>query len=252
MLKFFLSFLVFVPYGAATAQDWGSIRGQIVVEGEIPERLLLIAKGAEIKDKEICAAEDHFAEDLIIDRESKGLANVFVYLAKKPKSIQPDLMEVAEKPVPFEMVGCQFKPHALICRAGGKIEVKATDRIAHNQHLYPLKNSSSCSLVSPGGGTDFYRPQIAETLPFVVRCDFHPWMSGYWLIVDHPYAALTNKDGRFAIDNLPIGEHQFRIWHERVDYVERTYKVTVSAGAPVELPVMKIDITRLQKSAEAK
>ena len=239
--------ILLVSCAASRADDWGSIRGQIVVEGEIPERPLLIARGAGIKDTAVCAAEDHYAEDMIIDKESKGLANVFVYLAKKPKNIHPDLIEVSDKPVSFEIVGCQFKPHALFCRAGGQIEVKGTDTIAHNHHLYPLKNSSSCSLVSPGGGTDLYRPQVAESLPFTVRCDFHTWMSGYWLIVDHPYAALTDKDGKFSINNLPAGDHEFKIWHERVGYVERKHKVTVSAGDPVELPVMKLDITRLQK-----
>ena len=75
---------------------------------------------------------------------------------------------------------------------------------------------------------------------------------GYWLIVDHPYAALTDKDGWFSIDNLPVGEHQFKIWHERVGYVESKYKVTVSAGDPIDLPVIKLDITRLQKGPESK
>lgn len=244
--------ILLMSCAASSADDWGSIRGQIVVEGEIPERLLLIAKGSNVKDKAVCAAEDHYAEDLIIDKESRGLANVFVYLVKKPKSIHPDLIGVSDKPVSFEMVGCQFEPHALICRVGGQIEIKSADPIAHNAHLYPLKNQSPSTLVPPRGGMDFYRPHMAEALPCAVRCDFHPWMSGYWLIVDHPYAALTDKDGRFTIDNLPVGEHQFKIWHETAGYIESKYKVTVTAGEPIELPQMKIDITRLQKPSESK
>lgn len=27
--------------------------------------------------------------------------------------------------------------------------------------------------------------------------------------------AKTDKDGRFAIENLPVGRHEFRLWHER-------------------------------------
>lgn len=77
--------------GSAHADDWGTISGQIVVEGDVPDPVLLFAKDDDIKDKEVCATKDHYAEVLIVDPQTKGLANVFIYLAKKPKLIHPDL-----------------------------------------------------------------------------------------------------------------------------------------------------------------
>jgi len=77
MLRTTILSLAILQCRTALADDWRSIRGQIIVEGKIPERKLLIAKDAEVKDKAVCAAEDHFAEDLIIDKDSHGLANVF-------------------------------------------------------------------------------------------------------------------------------------------------------------------------------
>jgi hypothetical protein len=241
------------PGVSLQADDWGSIRGQIVVEGGIPERLLLIARGADIKDKEICAAENHYAEDLIIDKESKGLANVFVYLAKKPKSIHPDLIEPSTEAVPVTYKGCQLVPHCLICRTDQRIEIGSDDGTAHNPQIYPLKNQPLGSALAPNSSFKMeVQCRRAESMPFKASCDYHAWITGYWLIIDHPYAALTNTDGNFSIDNLPVGEHQFKIWHERVGYLENQYKVAVSGGDPVELPVMKLEITRLQKSAEVK
>lgn len=248
-----LAVLLAVQCSLALADDWGSIRGQIVVEGEIPERLLLIAKGSNVKDKEICAAEDHYAEDLIIDKESKGLANVFVYLVKKPKSIHPDLIEPSMEAVSVNFKGCQLVPHCLVASIGQPIQVGNEDRIAHNLHHHAMKTAPLSGLNAPmekDSAPLLFRK--AEAWPFKLTCDFHPWTSGYWLIVDHPYAALTDKDGRFSIDNLPVGDHQFTIWHERVGYVERKFKVTVAAGDPVELPIMKLDITRFQKPSESK
>ena len=58
MLRSILPLLLIVYCSVATADEWGSIGGQILVEGEIPERIVLIAKDAEIKDKEVCASED--------------------------------------------------------------------------------------------------------------------------------------------------------------------------------------------------
>lgn len=248
---FWIFVLVFCS--ASQADDWGSIRGQIVVDGEIPERRLLIVKGAEIKDKEICAAEDHFAEDLVIDKESKGLANVFVYLASKPKSIHPDLEIVPKESVSIKCKGCQYVPHCAVLRTTQTIQVVHDDLISHHTTCLPLKNPIKSQLV-PTSDQD---PEIftfgkPEPIPMKVVCNYHPWMSGYWLVVDHPYAALSDKDGRFSIDNLPVGEHQLKIWHERVGYMERKYKVTVAAGEPLELPVMKLDVSRFKNPSDSK
>ncbi|MEZ6125260.1 MAG: hypothetical protein R3C49_19095 [Planctomycetaceae bacterium] len=75
-----------------------------------------------------------------------------------------------------------------------------------------------------------------------MKCDFHPWMMAYWLVLDHPYAAATDAEGNFTISNLPVGEHEFRIWHERAGYIDRKFMVNVKAGdnAPVTYKV-KLD-----------
>lgn len=31
--------------------------------------------------------------------------------------------------------------------------------------------------------------------------------------------AKTDHDGRFTIENLPVGRHVFRLWHERAGYL---------------------------------
>ena len=61
----------------ATAADWGTITGQVVLDGDAPERVLLHAKGAPIKDAETCAANDTYKDDLVVDPSTKGIANVF-------------------------------------------------------------------------------------------------------------------------------------------------------------------------------
>ena len=236
----------------AQADNWGSIRGQIIVEGEIPERKLLIAKDSGIKDKEVCAKEDHYAEDLLIDKESRGLANVFVYMARKPKLIHPDLAKPATESMEVTYKGCQLVPHCLICRTDQLIEIGSEDSLAHNTHIYPVKNDPIGSITAPNST---FNPTVqfsrAESYPFKASCDYHPWITGYWLIVDHPYAVLTDNDGKFQIDQLPVGEYTFRIWHERPGAIEKTFNITVTAGDTLELPTMKLPLTRLESPTGA-
>lgn len=241
--------LIFLLIGSSHADDWGTITGQIVVDGDVPEPVLLHAKDAEIKDKEVCASKDHYAEDLIVDPQTKGLANVFIYLWKKPKLIHPDLVEPKEPNVAVRYKDCQYDPHCLIIRTSQGVTVTNEDRTVHNPHYFTMKNTSTGLVVPPVGDLPFpLQFRKAERLPMTVVCDYHPWMRGYWLVVDHPYAALTDKEGRFKIEHLPVGEHKFQIWHERAGTLEKDLKITVTAGEPVELPVMKIDINRLKKS----
>jgi len=237
LLTAVLSVLSLAP---AVAEDWGTVTGQVIVSGAIPAPELLHKKDAAIKDKEVCAAVDTYKDDLVINPENKGLANVFVYLAKAPKTINPDLKTPEKQTVIFDQKGCVFIPHALVVRAGQTVEVISGDAVAHNTHTYPLKNTATNVLIAPNtaeGKGQKIECKTAESLPLKVTCDFHPWMAAYWMVVDHPYVAVTDKDGKFTIPGLPAGEHEFRVWHEKVGYINRKYTVKVKAGDNAQKPI---------------
>lgn len=217
---------------AANAQ-WGSVKGQITVTGDVMPVKLIVKKGdAAVKDSAVCAAEDIPDESLVIDPATKGLANVVIWLAKKPAKMHPDLAKSKEPEVTFDQKGCRFLPHVLIVRTDQKVRVLSDDAIAHNTHTYPLKNKQENFIVAPNDRKGIAVPSVnvEERLPAKVGCDIHPWMQAWWVILDHPYAAVTNEKGEFEIANLPEGEHEFRIWQEKAGYLERSKKITVKAG----------------------
>ena len=231
------------------ADGWGGIKGQVVLKGDAPEPVLLHAKGAPIKDAAVCAAADTYADDLVVDKDTKGIANVFIYLAKAPKTIHPDLKDPSPAKVIFDQNGCQFIPHALTLQAGQTVEVISHDAIAHNTHTNPIKNTAQNVLIAPntaeGSGVDIEN-KLAERLPFKVTCDYHPWMTAYWLVVDHPYCAVTDKEGRFTIENLPEGSHTFIVWHEKKGYLDRKYAATVKDGQVSELKPIEVNPSDLK------
>ena len=73
-----------------------------------------------------------------------------------------------------------------------------------------------------------------------MTCDFHSWMKAYHLPLDHPFGAVTDENGNFEIADLPVGDHEFVVWHESAQgqLVERKLKVAVQAGEnpPLEIP----------------
>ena len=220
--------------------QWGTVKGQIVFDGDLPKLKPLVTKGdSSAKDSAVCAAEEVPEEKLIVDPESKGIANVVVYLAKKPAKVHPDLVKSKDAEIKFDQKGCRFLPHVLVVRTDQKVRVLSDDSIAHNTHTNPIKNNQENFIVPPNdrAGVLMKPLTLVERVPVKVVCDIHPWMSAYWVVIDHPYAAVTDAKGNFEIPNLPVGSHEFTIWQESSGYLDRKYVVDVKAGDNVQKPL---------------
>jgi len=230
-----------------SADDWGSVTGQFVFDGDVPEPVVQRSKGdPAVKDPAVCAAETHYNKDLVINPENKGIQNVFMYM-RRAKSVHPDLKASKEKTIVFDQKGCTFYPHSLIVRTDQKVLVKSDDAVAHNTHTFPIKNQAVNFILAPNDreGKEVANV-IPEILPMQVKCDIHPWMTAYWFVVDHPYAVVSDKDGKFSIKNLPAGKNDFRIWHEKVGYVERKFTVNIKPGETLDLGEIKISPSKFK------
>ena len=74
----------------------------------------------------------------------------------------------------------------------------------------------------------FTHPEIG----LYIKCDVHNWMNAYIHIFDHPFYAVTGKDGSFEIPNLPPGEYELTVWHELQAFKadRQMISVTIEAG----------------------
>jgi hypothetical protein len=80
-----------------------------------------------------------------------------------------------------------------------------------------------------------------------LSCGSHPWMKGYGWCFDHPYFAVTDKDGKFEIKNIPAGARKFILWHEKDGYLPGFSKksgeqkiLTITDGGTIDLGQIKI------------
>ena len=74
------------------------------------------------------------------------------------------------------------------------------------------------------------------------------------MVFDHPYAAASSIDGTFEIKNLPAGELQFQLWHERSKALavkpaneHGRFKVTIKPNETTDLGTIKIPASTLKK-----
>ena len=228
--------------GDAAAGGVGSINGRVVFDGAFTPLSPLFAKGAAAKDPSVCGAEAIPDERIVVN--DGGLANVFIYLEKAPKgSKAPEI----PGPIEFDQKTCIFLPHAMVMRTKQVVTVFNDDAAAHNTHTYPKKSSPFNSVVQPNDrvGVPLKYDQV-EKEPVSVGCDIHPWMQAYHLPLDHPYAAVSKADGTFEIKDLPVGKHEFKVWHEVGKMLEKSFVITVKPGDN-DVPPIKVAASKLGK-----
>ncbi len=245
-----LAVAVAVSFPGLASAQWGGIKGQVVLDGDIPTLKALVVKGDQnAKDAAVCAVNGVPDEKIIVDPASKGIANVVIYLRKKPAKINPEIAKPKEMTVVYDQVGCKFIPHIALVQVGQHVKVLNGDAVSHNTRNAATKNPGFNFIVTPNDrvGVNVTNQNQAETVPMQIGCDIHPWMRGYWVMVDHPYAFVTGADGKFEIANLPEGENEFRVWHEGPGYIEKSLKVKVASGKVAEVAVIKVKPADLMK-----
>jgi len=243
--------------GRAWGDGYGMVTGQFVLEGAVPNLKPLVTMGdPTAKDGAVCAKKGVPDESLVVDPDTKGIANVFVYMPKAPKDIYPGLKESKEKVVKFDQEGCHFIPHALILRTDQTIAILSADPILHNTDVAAVRNSGQNQTISQDRvGTTLWKFPLAERMPIMVKCDIHTWMRAWWLIVDHPYAAISGKDGSFTIEKVPAGTQEFIAWQDANDgrwvfgktRETRVIKVVVKPNQTTRIPTFKIPAAELEK-----
>jgi plastocyanin len=140
-------------------------------------------------------------------------------------------------PVPADEVvmdqnGCLYRPRVAVAQAGQVVTIKNSDQTLHNVHTY--KGPSTLFNQAQVFGMPAIKkkaPSVGDVVKF--KCDVHPWMTGYLVVTDNPFYAVTGADGSFSIPNVPPGTYTVEAWQEKLGTKTATVKVT--EGKPAEL-----------------
>lgn len=222
----------------------GALHGRIAVTGSVPKLAKLrvptpttprLSKRASEEEVEMYEASLVEIEDesLQVDAEN-GLANAFVYLAKPPSDWQPSTAEF--KPLTIEMQDYRFEPRAAILRVGQDMRLKNAGVTEDNFNFQALNNGGQNRLVKEKAEFTIASPFTrAEQVPIQAKSGVNSWKTTYLLPLDHPFAAVTDKQGRFSVEGLPSGSHTFHIWHERTGWLEKSLTINIEGGQLTEV-----------------
>ncbi|MGE3317054.1 MAG: hypothetical protein AB7O26_18210 [Planctomycetaceae bacterium] len=208
--------------------EWGTLSGRFIYDGPIPEPVPISVN----KDEEYCSKDKPYDESLIVNKENSGIANVVVRLEVKTGDkipVHDSYRESATARVPLDNKSCRFVPHVCLLRTTQTLVITNSDDVSHNTAAYLDRNDPFNEVTAVRQSTEktIARP---ERMPAKVNCSIHPWMAGWLVVSDHPYAAVSDPDGRFQIENLPAGEWTFQVWQEKGGWIRKAKQ----EGKPVE------------------
>ncbi len=179
-----------------------------------------------------CAAmhgSDPLVNEALVLGEGQTMGNILVRIV----SGLPDKdFPVPTEPVVMTQEGCHFTPRVAAVMKGQTLRVLNPDGIMHNVNGVPRENRPF-NRAMPKNITELDVAFDKTEDAFMLRCDIHPWMRGYVAVVDHPFFVVTKKDGVYKIEDLPAGEYEIQVWHEKLK--EQTQKITVPADGEVKL-----------------
>ncbi len=216
-----LTGIIFWPRGSATAGDakaWATLKGRIVWGGkDIPKRQPL-DQIKDNKDKEHCLSKGAILDEKwIVNEKNKGLRWTFVWLATdkgKKLRVHPDLAKIPDKPVVIDQPLCMFLPHSVGIREGQVLLVKNTSPTTHSFKYGGHPDYNPGANPSMPANTDYKIQNLkAHRIPVIMECAIHTWMKGYIRVFDHPYFAVTDENGAFAIAKAPAGKYRLVVWH---------------------------------------
>ena len=147
------------------------------------------------------------------------LRHVVVYLRNaKPQAVSPVHVAIRQSRE-------SFNPRVVAVTVGSEVEFPNDDPIYHN--VFSLSRAKNFNLGRyPRGGTRqvrFDRPGIVK-----VFCEIHSHMSATVMVLDHPWFAVPDEQGRFELPPVPAGEHAITAWHERLG--DTTVRVRIESG----------------------
>jgi plastocyanin len=206
-----------------SAAGEGKITGTVKLDGAAPHM-----KGIDMSKDPYCSKAHESSpahlEEVVVGANG-GLQNVVLYISDWTGAA------TTETAVPvFDQKNCMYTPHVLAMDVGETFKVVTSDQTTHNIH--PLPNPMTGNIPwnqsqPPGAAPVEKSWKAPEVIP--VKCNIHPWMNGWYVVVKGPYAT-TDDSGNYTINGVPPGNYTVTAWQEK--YGTQTAKVTVAAGAP--------------------
>ena len=188
----------------------GDIKGTVTLEGTAPKNDIIKMNADPVCLKQTKGEQTQ--ETYLVGGDGKSLANVFVYIKD---GLGNYIYDPPTGPATIDQQGCRYHPHVFGMRVGQVLEIVNSDPTLHNIHALP-KGNTEFNTGQPIQGMKTEHKFTAKEVMVPFKCDVHGWMNAYVGVLDHPYFAVSDADGKFDLKGVPPGTYTIEAWHEKL------------------------------------
>ena len=248
-----------VAYEEITVADGGTLIGTVTLIGKVPG-----PKGynlTTLPDSVYCGRISDGRGWRLLQPFDVGEAGTFRQVVVHIEAIERGKAFSETGPPHIEATDCRFLPFVSVVRDGHDVVVANMDPAMHDIQAYetsqlgprvlfnvplpistryPREAGLSAHVHKHYQGTPVTQ-RIHMTKGrrvFTMQCGFHAYMESWALVADHPYYAVTDKDGRYQLTDIPPGTFRVTVWHP---YLRESYAHDVTI-APKETAVLDMTI----------
>jgi hypothetical protein len=199
---------------AFAPDEAGSLRGKVLWSGKLPQAASLTGWSNPVVEngprQKIIRSNPNVP---LVDGKSRGVANALVFL----EGVRPDVAKPWDHPpVLVEMRDYRFRvlqggieTGIGLVQLGDTVEMVSRDPFFHALHL---DGAAFFSLTFPDRDQPLKRKMEKPGGVELTSAAGYFWMRGYFMVTDHPYVTSTDKQGRFALNQIPPGKYNLACW----------------------------------------
>jgi hypothetical protein len=228
-----LTLVVFSAFSVRAANNGSTITGTVCLKGNPPA----IPRIESASDPDVCGSGPRATRELLLG-SNQTVRNVIVYL---DGPIQNGDSNATNSSITLDQRDCEFVPRIQIARSGAPLLLRNSDPVLHVVRIDSMSGTNAAKtlleVATPyaGYGKVYRLANFREpTLLQVTSANNYEWMAAYIAVMPHPWAALTDENGRFTLHDVPAGRHKIYAWHEALGTRTREFHVSGGRDAVVD------------------
>jgi len=221
---------IIITVGLTTARaaenGGGVVVGSVRLAGRPPNIPIVYAE----QDTEVCGSQARSLQSLLLGT-NQTVRNAVVYLGASFSNGKPAPKESV--PAVLDQRDCEFVPRIQIIRSGASLILRNSDPVLHVVRIDSMSSTNGpttvLSVATPYAGFEKAYSLAGFKEPTLLRAvsgNGQKWMTAYIAVMPHPWATLTDDDGKFTVRNVPLGSYKVYAWHEVLGTLTREIKVT--------------------------
>jgi len=228
-VKVTLTRLVLLLGAGLVAASWlgkaAELRGKAVLRGPRPLEIVVSFTGF----PEVAKAYPHLVGKLTtrhyVVGQDGGLANVFVYVKE---GLQGRSFSVLTNTPLLDQTNAGFYPYVMGVMTNQTFLIRNSEPYMDTVIATP-KTNPEFNIAQPLTGMvarhKFEQPEVLIR----IKCGIHPWEFAFIGVVEHPFFAVTDTDGRFSLPSgISPGRYELEAVHPKAG--RQTQTVTLAEG----------------------